>query len=194
MTDNAAAERPRRRRGTFADMVRSLGVVAIALVALMLVTLRHTPDKPYASPDVAVTVTAARDAAPFPVLALTALPQPWYANYANFDAVGGGAWWFHLGYVDGGARVVSVDATNEAAGLDAMPTPAPTGPRLRSTVVAGITFAVYADPSDATREVWVARGTGRDGHPWFMELVGARDDLTRLTPTMRATGTIAVTA
>ena len=173
-------------------MLRSLGIVALAVAALMAVTLRHTPDHPYASPDVAVTVAAARNAAPFPILAATALPAPWYANYANFDAVGAGGWWYHLGFVDGKDAVVGIDATNEATGTAAMPSA--TGARLRAASMAGLPFTVYADAAKAGHEVWVAKGTGHDGRPWLIEIVGDHASIALLLPRIATEGAIAVTA
>lgn len=171
-------------------MLRSLGIVALAVAALMAVTLRHTPDRPYASPDVAVTVTAARDAAPFPVPAATTLPHAWYANYANFDAVGAGGWWYHVGYVGPADAVVGIDATNESGGSDAMPSP--TGARLRSETAAGLTFDVYADATLAGHEVWVAKGSGTDGRPWVLELAGDRASIAVIAPALATKGAIAI--
>lgn len=180
--DAATAPPPRRRRkGTIADMARSLGVVGLALLALMLVTVRQTPDRPYASPDVAATVAAARANAPFPVLAATTLPAGWYANYANFDAVQGasGRWYLHIGYVlPKGDHVgyLEVNATNQANPEQAMPSIAPGTQPSAHITVAGIDFAIHtAGVKGVDNELWFASGTGTDGNRYIIQVMSSLD-------------------
>ena len=171
-TADAPVPGPRRRRGTLLDMVRSLGIVAVAVLALVFFTSRSTPQRPVANADVAATVAAARANAPFPVLAASSLPAGWYANFASFDAVQGqsGRWQFHVGYTDGLNGFQGVDATNMTNATDMTPT-AKNGIEDRHETVAGLDFTVYT-MGTAGDEIWVSRGIGKDGIPYSVQLTG----------------------
>ncbi len=169
---DASVPTTRRRRGSLLDMVRSLGIVTVAVLALVFFTSRTAPQRPIANADVAATVAAARANAPFPVLAASSLPKGWYANFASFDAVQGqsGRWQFHVGYTDGVNGFQGVDATNMTNATDMTPA-AKQGTEDRHQTVAGLDFTVYS-MGPGGDELWVSKGTGKDGLPYSVQLNG----------------------
>lgn len=176
-----------RRRGTFADLLRSLGLVAIMLLALMFYARLGTPSHPAPNGDAASIVTAARSAAPFPVLAPEELPKGWYANAATFDAVPGedGHWRFHIGFTDGSTRYAGIQASNAADASTLLPA-APAALAGQPVRAAGLTFTGYRSPDTPGDESWVAQGTGSDGGRFVIRIDGSGNDVTTFTRTLMA--------
>lgn len=130
-------------------MVRSLGLVGLAVLGMVMFTLRDQPTHPPVSVDISATVTTARTNADFPVLAMTSMPKDWYANFADLTPISGeaGRWTFHIGYVTDDAQYFGVDASD---GADEQRQAA--AKPLRTETVAGLAFDVHADGES---EKWI---------------------------------------
>ena len=184
----ATGERPRRRRGTALDMVRSLGLVTAGVAALMLFTLRDQPDRTPITVDIAATVEAARADAGYPVLAVTALPPGWYANFAEFSRIPGepGHEVFHVGYITTDEHYFAVDAS-DANDQRSLASEARTGKALRTETVAGIAFEVYAD---GETERWFHSATGAAPYSITLTGTGTRDQWLAFISTLATSGPV----
>lgn len=169
-------------------MVRSLGLVAAGVAALMLFTLRDQPDRTPVTVDIAATVQAARADGGYPVLAVTALPPGWYANFAEFSAIPGerGHHAFHIGYITADEQYFAVDAS-DGDDQQAIVAEARTGEALRTETVAGLEFAVYAD---AHGETWVHTAAGDDPYVITLQGTGTPDQWLAFTNTLATTGPV----
>lgn len=155
----------RRRKGTLPDLVRSLAVVGVGVVALVLFAFQDQPTHAPVTTDVAATVQAARSAGSPPDPAATVLPPGWYANAARFEASATGSGSdFHIGYSDGASAYVGIDST-DAVDARALTSDyamlEPSGTR----TIAGSTFTEYADGS---ARAWLHRATRTE--PWTMRI------------------------
>jgi hypothetical protein len=129
-------------------MVRSLGLVGVIVVGMVAFSQSGQPQRPPVTVDIPATVSAARSHADFPVLAMQALPEGWYANFAEYSAAAdrSRSSAFHIGYVTPDEQYFGVDvvaATNAVV---------PTHAAVRSESVSGFTFAVYRDGGS---ETWI---------------------------------------
>lgn len=182
----ADAPIPRRRRGTAIDMVRSLGLVALGVAALMLFTLRDQPDRTPVTVDITATVEAARADAGYPVLAVTALPPGWYANFAEYEAVAGepGHDAFHIGYITADEQYFAVDASN-ASDQRTLADEARTGKPVRTETLAEIVFEVYASDEG---ETWFHAGGDTEPYSITLTGTGSADQWLAFTSALATTG------
>lgn len=169
-------------------MVRSLGLVAAGVAALMLFTLRDQPDRTPVTVDIAATVEAARAEGGYPVLAVTALPPGWYANFAEFSPVSGerGHHVFHVGYITADEQYFAVDAS-DGKDQGTIATEAKTGEALRTETVAGLEFAVYAD---ADGETWLHTASGDEPYVITLQGTGTPDQWLAFTSTLATAGPV----
>jgi hypothetical protein len=143
---------PRRARGphTVADMIRSLGLVLLLVVAVVLITFRPQ-GQAVTVVDYRATLTAARSGAPFPLVAPVGLPQTWKATSAYYDPpvsnLGVTAW--HVGFITAAGQYAGFEQTDG--------------------VGAGVLRDVLGDPVDLSRTSTVA------GQPWAQWTSAAGD-------------------
>jgi hypothetical protein len=111
-----------KKRGTetVGDMVRSLAVVLLPLAFIVGVVLVQTPEQPTVRDvDTAAAVDAARQAAPFAVLAPSDLPEGWTTTQVSYrpgESDGSGTWRLdHLS--DEGSYVGLVQSSGEVERL-----------------------------------------------------------------------------
>ena len=171
------------------DMVRSLGLVGLAVVGMVMFTQRNEPAHPPVSPDLAATVSAARATADFPVLAATVLPSGIYANAARLEKAADNHWTFHIGYTDGESGFLSVDASS-AVGTERMPAPFPNATPSANGTIAGITFDVY---TESEAQVWFHPATASE--PYAMQVsCNALASCDAMRAALSADGEIATTS
>ncbi len=110
-----------RRRGfeTVGDMVRSLGLVLIAVVVLVLITLRPN-GKEIRTVDYRPTLAQARVGAPYALVAPDGLQGQWRATSAYFDpparsGVPGVTAW-HVGFVTPAGAYAAFEQANGSPG------------------------------------------------------------------------------
>jgi len=168
-------------------MVRSLGLVGLAVLGMIVFTLRDQPSHPPVTVDVASTVQAARSDAGFPVLAAPSLPGRWYANTARFVAVAQepGKWEFHIGYSDGEGGYIGVDessATDPSAILGGYTFVDPVAQR----TIAGIAFDRYAQSEN---DVWMHRASSAE--PYTIVIGTNSPDGVTIVRALRADGAFA---
>lgn len=176
--------RPRRRRGSPLDMVRSLGLVGIFVVGMVAFSQSGQPERPPVTVDIAATVTAARADADFPVLAMQALPKGWYANFAEYTPAGNRTkvHAFHIGYVTLDEQYFGVDV------VPASSTEERTDPVVRSESVAGLTFAVHAGDG---RETWIHAADATAGYTILLTGTGSSSQWQEFTSALSAEGATA---
>lgn len=175
--------RPRRRGGSALDMLRSLGLVGVAVLGMVAFSLWNQPDHPPVSPELSATVQAARANAGFPVLAMTALPEGWYANAARYGSAQGtnDQPTYHLGYITQDEHYFGIDTVLGAASIvDAV---------LREESVAGLKFAVLADGNG---ERWISINTAATGSTITLTGSGTREQWQQFTSALSADGAIAL--
>lgn len=169
-------------------MVRSLGLVGLAVLGMVMFTLRDQPTHPPVTVDVKATVQAARAAVDFPVLTATALPGSWYANAARLDPIAGepGKWAFHIGYSDGEGGYIGIDESNASdpsAILGGYPYVDPVG---RHTF-GGVEFVRFAQSEN---DVWLHRATATE--PYTIVLgTNSPGEGAEILRSLRSTGTAA---
>ncbi|MFT4300073.1 MAG: DUF4245 domain-containing protein [Aeromicrobium sp.] len=106
-----SAPKPGSSRGnpSMGDIVRSVGVLAVIVLALwglgLLIT--HTPDDPVSDVDYATTADSARQAATYGLLAPADLPEGWRANGVRFTPGSTQAW--HLGVLTDEDRYIGLE-------------------------------------------------------------------------------------
>ena len=107
---------------TFADMVRSLGLMAVIIAALLFIGARYlimpgSAERPPAA-DYSSVVHDFPRAAGAPVLAPTSLPSSWRANAARLTTPAHGVTQLHIGWAVPGSRYAGLDeATGAPAAL-----------------------------------------------------------------------------
>ena len=107
---------------SFADMVRSLGLMAVIVAALLFIGARYlimpgSAERPPPADYTSVVQDFPR-AAGAPVLAPTSLPASWRANAARLTAPSDGATQLHIGWAVPGSRYAGLDeATGPAPAL-----------------------------------------------------------------------------
>lgn len=111
----ASVVKPRRPRQTFADMARSLGLMAVVIAALLLLGPARTLVFPGGSERSAVGFSKALQAfeqvSPH-ALVPSGLPSQWRANAASFSAARGSAGArLHIGWATPGELFVGLDET-----------------------------------------------------------------------------------
>lgn len=77
-----------RRSGQTSDMVRSLLVILVPLIIITVLFTRLPSDHPVKTVDWTPVLAAARQEAPFPVLAPTRLPAEWRATRVTWTKTG----------------------------------------------------------------------------------------------------------
>lgn len=77
-----------RRQATPGDMIRSLALILIPLVAIAIIFTNVPDDHPVEEVDWNPVLAAARSEAPYEVLAPTNLPQGWRATRVNWVPLG----------------------------------------------------------------------------------------------------------
>lgn len=161
--DQPAITTHRRRRGSALDLLRSMGIVGVAVVALVTLTFRDEPQRPPVTTDVRGVITLARSEASFPVLAATTLPAGWYANAARYGKEGVPEHLaFHVGYTDGETAYVGVEAT---VGDDGGALTAGLGEATGTRTIAGVDFSVHRVGDD---RYWLHRATAEE--PWNLRI------------------------
>jgi hypothetical protein len=175
--------RPRRRGGSALDMVRSLGLVGLAVIGMVAFSLWNRPTHPPVSPDISATVQAARANAAFPVLAMTTLPEGWYANAARYGSqqATNNPPTYHLGYVTQDEHYFGVDTMAGAVSI--------VDKILREESITGLTFAVTAD-GDSQR--WISINTAATGSTIVLTGSGTREQWQQFTSALSAEGPIAL--
>jgi len=109
-------------RKSFGDMVRSLGLMAVIVTALLFIGARYlimpgSAERPPPA-DYSSVVQDFPRAAGVPVLAPGALPTTWRANAARLAAPAAGAMQLHIGWAVPGSRYAGLDeATGSPAAL-----------------------------------------------------------------------------
>ena len=165
------------------DMVRSLGLVAIAVVGMVVFTQRNEPAHPPVPPETQQTVEAARSHADFPVLAAMTVPTGIYANAARYDSSDGKHWHFYIGYTDGFSGYLSVEAATDGQVRAPFPDAAP----VTTQHAAGISFDVYAE---SEVEVWFHPSTSAE--PFAMQIsCNALDSCDEIRQALSASGPVA---
>jgi Protein of unknown function (DUF4245) len=76
------------RQATASDMIRSLALIVIPLIVIAVIFTNVPDDHPVKEVDWKPVLTAARDQAPFDVLAPTNLPEGWRATRVNWVPLG----------------------------------------------------------------------------------------------------------
>ncbi|HEU5355719.1 MAG TPA: DUF4245 domain-containing protein [Actinocrinis sp.] len=113
-----ARPRPRisRLRTTVRDMMLSLVVIAvpIAVVLALKPAKAGNPVHPVDAAAYQATLSAARAAEPFPVLAPTGLPANWKLTSAYYNPAGSGPAEWHLGYLTPSGGYASLEQTSES--------------------------------------------------------------------------------
>jgi hypothetical protein len=109
---------PPRQRGnpSMADIVRSVAVLVLIVLAIWLVGLLQTdtPDDPVGDGvEYADTAASARQAATYPLLAPVTLPDEWRANGVRFDPAGTQPW--HLGVLTQDDRYIGLEQSKQPA-------------------------------------------------------------------------------
>lgn len=101
-----------RKRGfaTAGDMVRSLSVVGIFVLALVLLTFRQHDD-PTKAIDYSDTLRGARSAASYAVLAPDPMPSGWRATSARTEPSGPGVHW-HLGMLTDDEQYAAIEQSD----------------------------------------------------------------------------------
>ena len=175
--------RPRRRGGSALDMVRSLGLVGLAVIGMVAFSLWNQPDHPPVSPELSATVQAARANAEFPVLAMTALPEGWYANAARFGSAQGtnDQPTYHLGYITQDEHYFGVDTMVGALSI--------VDKILREESISGLTFAVI---EDGDSERWISINSAATGSTITLTGSGTHEQWQQFTSALSADGAIAL--
>lgn len=98
---------------SFADMVRSLGLMAVIVAALLFIGARYlimpgSAERPPPA-DYSSVVQDFPRAAGAPVLAPTSLPASWRANAARLTAPSDGVTQLHIGWAVPGSRYAGLD-------------------------------------------------------------------------------------
>jgi len=104
---------------SFADMVRSLGLMAVIVAALLFIGARYlilpgSAERPPAADYSGVVQVFPREAGA-PVLAPTALPADWRANAARLTAPATGVTQLHIGWAVPGGRYAGLDEATGAS-------------------------------------------------------------------------------
>ena len=128
------------------DVVRSVVVIGFIVLGMWLFgqLFTNTPDDPIRDDvDYAGTATSARQAATYPLLAPTSLPDGWRANGVRFEPSGTQPW--HLGVLNEDDRYIGLEQEKLPA-KDLLETYAD-GAEVAGTIdVAGTTWQVYEGP------------------------------------------------
>ncbi len=175
--------RARRRGGSALDMVRSLGLVSLAVIGMVAFSLWNQPDHPPVSPELSGTVQAARANAEFPVLAMTTLPKGWYANASRYGSAPGtnDQPTYHLGYITQDEHYFGVDTVVGAVSI--------VDKLLREESITGLKFAVIADGES---ERWISINTAATGSTIVLTGSGTREQWQQFTSALSADGPIAL--
>lgn len=170
--------RARRRGGTPLDMVRSLALVGLAVLGMVAFTFFGQPEHPPVTVDVQATVQYARADSSLPVLAMTAVPQGWYANTARYARDASPT--FHVGYVTADEHYFGIDI---ALGITSL-----VGTPVRTEQVADRTFQVFRT---ADGERWISSGQGEVGYTITLTGSGSAQEWQQFTSALSADGAIA---
>lgn len=115
---NMARPRPRnsRLRTTVRDMVLSLAVIAVPIAVVLAIepSKSGNPVHPVDASAYQTTLSAARAAEPFQVLAPTSLPSSWKLTSAYYNPAGSGPAEWHLGYLTPSGAYASLEQTGES--------------------------------------------------------------------------------
>lgn len=164
-------------------MVRSLGLVAIAVVGMVVFTQRNEPAHPPVPPEIQQTVEAARAHADFPVLAAMTLPAGMYANAARYDSSDSKHWHYYIGYTDGLSGYLSVETASDGQ----VRAPFPDASPIATKQAADISFDVYAE---SEVEVWFHPSTAEE--PFAMLIsCNALDSCEAIRQALSASGPVA---
>jgi len=135
---------PQRPRVSVADMLRSVGLLVVPVLAFVGYQNLAGADPDPAPPlDYVAAADAAREAAPFDVLAPTALPQGWRATSVRYQA-GAEAHW-HLGVLTAQDEYVGLEQIADDV-EDAVAAFAPGTSPVGSATIDGVRWEVRTDP------------------------------------------------
>jgi hypothetical protein len=109
-------KRPGMGAKSVKDMVLSLAAVMLAGLVIYYFIPHSGGNGVHAvAGGIDSSVTSARRAAPYPVLAPVGLPKGWTATQVNYDGADGSDAVWSLGYIDPSGQYVSVQQSNGAA-------------------------------------------------------------------------------
>lgn len=105
-----------KKRGleTVRDMVLSLGVVGIVVVALLIFG-RHSERDPVRPIDYSLKFQQASQVAPYPLLAPQGLPDRWRATSADYDSRNPTRVTWHIGFINPNEQYAAVEQVNGPA-------------------------------------------------------------------------------
>lgn len=192
-TDDAAAgedpalvaaqreERARRRlRQTARDMVISMAVVTVGVLALWLPFHRGTPD-PVRTVDPASVVAGARSTEPWPVYAPVGLPATWRCTSARIDTALDGQDVVHLGYLTPDEKYVGLEQSATKA-LSFVSDATVQGRATGSRTVAGSTWTTY-ESDDGSHRSLVRQASGAT---YVVVGTASWDEIATFTTSLRA--------
>ncbi|WP_262852087.1 DUF4245 domain-containing protein [Mumia quercus] len=143
-----APAKPRSSYGNpaFADIARSMGVMAVIVVGLFFVGQFFWGNTPDERPAVEYeqTVEEVRQTAPYPVYAPTSLPDGWRANGVTFKPGESGRW--HLGFLTDGDRYIGLEQALDSA------------PRMIETHAPGVEQRGDVEVAGKTWQLWTGGG------------------------------------
>ncbi len=102
-----------RLRTTVRDMLISLAVIAVPIAVVLVIEPSKSGDPVHVidAASFQTTVSAARQAEPFPVLAPSGLPATWRLTSAYYQPAGAGAADWHVGYLTPSGGYASLEQT-----------------------------------------------------------------------------------
>lgn len=135
-----------KKRGleTVRDMVLSLGVVGIVVVALLIFG-RHSEQDPVKRIDYSLKFQQASQVAPYPLLGPAGLPDQWRATSADYDGQNPADTTWHVGFINPNDEYAAVEQSNGNADLF-VKSKAKGGKPVGSLDVAGRTWTSYDGP------------------------------------------------
>ncbi|QMW67212.1 DUF4245 domain-containing protein [Mumia sp. ZJ1417] len=143
-----APAKPRSTYGNpaFADIARSMGVLAVIVVGLYLAGQFFWGNTPDERPPVAYeqTVEDVRQTAPYPVYSPTSLPDGWRANGVTFKPGESGRW--HLGVLTEDDRYIGLEQALDSA------------PRMIEAYAPGVEQRADVEVAGKTWQLWTGGG------------------------------------